>query len=146
MYDYKNSLLTILIVVYLCMPQRTLTKAEEQVMQYLWEIEKGFLKDIVEKFSHPKPAYTTVSTVIRVLVKKGFIAFKTYGKVNEYYPKISKAEYFKQQLKPMLTNYSNVSPSSLASYFMESKISLTELEEVKRLIDNRIKKLKGRKK
>lgn len=115
-------------------------------MQYLWEIERGFLKDIIEKFSQPKPAYTTVSTVIRVLVKKGFIDFKTYGKVNEYYPKISKDEYFKQQLKPMLTNYFNGSPSSLASYFTDSKLSLTELEEVKRLIDDRIKKLKGKKK
>ena len=72
------------------MTDKKLTKAEEQVMQYLWEIERGFLKDIVEKFSNPKPAYTTFSTVIRVLVKKGFIGFKTYGKVNDYYPKRSK--------------------------------------------------------
>lgn len=127
------------------MTDKPLTKAEEQIMQHLWEIERGFLKDIVEKFSNPRPAYTTVSTVIRVLVKKGFIGYKTYGKVNEYYPKVTKEAYFRRQLKPMLTNYFSGSPSSLASYFTESKLSLTELEEVRRLIDDRIKKLKGRK-
>ncbi len=114
-------------------------------MQYLWEIGRGFLKDIVEKFSDPRPAYTTVSTVIRVLVKKGFIGFKTYGKINEYYPKISKEAYFKGQVKPMLTNYFTGSPSAFASYFTESKLSLSELEEVRKLIDERIKKLKRKK-
>ena len=127
------------------MTDKKLTTAEEQVMQFLWEIERGFLKDIVEKFSSPKPAYTTVSTVIRVLVKKGFVGFKTYGKVNEYYPKISKEAYFKRQLKPMLSNYFSGSPSSFASYFTESKLSLSELEEVRKLIDDKIRKLKGKK-
>lgn len=127
------------------MTDKKLTKAEEQVMQYLWEIERGFLKDIVEKFSNPRPAYTTVSTVIRVLVKKGFIGFKTHGKVNEYYPVISKEAYFKRQLKPMISNYFSGSPSSFASYFTESKLSLSELEAVRKLIDDRIKKLKGKK-
>ena len=126
------------------MIDKPLTKAEEQVMQYLWEIERGFLKDIVEKFSEPKPAYTTVSTVIRVLVKKGFIGFKTYGKINEYYPKISKEAYFKGQVKPLLTNYFS-SPSAFASYFTESRLSLSELEEVRKLIDESIKKLKRKK-
>jgi BlaI family transcriptional regulator, penicillinase repressor len=128
------------------MADKLLTKAEEQVMQHLWELDKGFLKDIVEKFSSPKPAYTTVSTVIRVLVKKGFIGFKTYGKVNEYYPKVTKEAYFKRQLKPMLSSYFSESPSSFASYFTESKLSLSELEEIRKLIDDRIKKLKGKKK
>jgi BlaI family transcriptional regulator, penicillinase repressor len=128
------------------MVDKLLTRAEEQVMQHLWEIERGFLKDILEKFASPKPAYTTVSTVIRVLVKKGFIGFKTYGNVNEYYPKVTKEAYFKRQLKPMLSNYFSESPSSFASYFTESKLSLSELEEVRKLIDDRIKKLKGKKK
>lgn len=127
------------------MIEKTLTKAEEQVMQYLWEIERGFLKDIVEKFSDPRPAYTTVSTVIRVLVKKGFVGFKTYGKINEYYPKISKEAYFKSQLKPMVSNYFSGSPAAFASYFTDSKLSLSELEEVRKLIDERIKKLKRKK-
>ncbi len=124
---------------------KSLTKAEEQLMQYLWQMGSGFLRDIIEKYSHPRPANTTVSTVIRVLVKKGFIGFRTYGKINEYYPKISKDDYFRRQLKPMLSNYLTGSPLSLASYFTESKLSLSELEEVKKLIDDRIKKLKSKK-
>jgi BlaI family penicillinase repressor len=127
------------------MIRKTLTKAEEQVMQYLWSIERGFLKDIVERFPEPRPAYTTISTVIRVLVKKGFIGFKTYGKINEYFPRISKAEYFQQQVKPMLSNYLKGSPSSFASYFTDSKLNLSELEEIKMLVDDRIKKLKAKK-
>lgn len=127
------------------MIDKPLTKAEEQIMQYLWEIERGFLKDIVEKFSEPRPAYTTVSTVVRVLVQKGFIGFKTYGKTNEYFPNISKEAYFKGQVKPMLNNYFSGSPAAFASYFTESKLSLPELEEVRKLIDERIKKLKRKK-
>lgn len=128
------------------MNQKTLTRAEEQVMQYLWEIQKGFLKDIIEKFPEPRPAYTTVSTVIRVLVKKGFISFKTYGKTNEYFPTISKTEYFQRRVTPILSNYFKGSPSFVASYFTNSKLNLSELEEIKELIEERIKKIKGKKK
>jgi len=124
--------------------KKELTKAEEQVMQYLWELEKGFLKDIVEKFPEPRPAYTTVSTVIRVLVKKQFIGFKTYGKINEYFPLVSKAKYFQNKMKPIVSNYLSGSPATLASFFSTAKLSLTELEEIKQLIDDKIKKLKGK--
>jgi BlaI family penicillinase repressor len=125
--------------------QRELTRAEEQVMQILWSLGKGFLKDIVESFPQPKPAYTTVSTVIRVLVKKKFIGYKTYGKVNEYYPLVSKAEQFKAKLKPIISNYFDGSRRDLASFFANSELNLTELEEVKSLIEEKIKKLKRKK-
>lgn len=128
------------------MKHRSLTKAEEQVMQYLWEMEKAYLRDIVEKFPSPRPAYTTVSTVVRVLVKKGFIGFKTYGKTNEYFPAISKKDYFQHQVKPILSNYFQSTPSAVVSYFSNAQLDLTELEEIKRLIDDRIKKLKNKKK
>ena len=128
------------------MPHKSLTKAEEQVMHYLWELERSFLKNIIEKFPEPRPAYTTVSTVIRVLVKKQFIGFKTYGKINEYYPLITKSEYFRQEVKPILSNYFNSSPSTLASYFTNVKMNLSELEEIKKLIDGKIKKLKEKNK
>lgn len=124
---------------------KTLTRAEEQVMHYIWSLEKGFLKDIVEKFPDPKPAYTTVSTVIRVLVKKEFLGYRTYGKINEYYPLISKADYFKSLVQPIISNYFNGSPASFASYFKE-QLNLTELEEIRQLIDGQIKKLKHKKK
>ena len=115
-------------------------------MQYVWEIQRACLKDVVEKFPEPRPAYTTISTVIRVLVKKGFIGFKTFGKTNEYYPLISKNEYFQQQVTPLLSNYLKGSPSAVVSYFSNAKLNLLELEEIKQLIDSRIKKLKGKKK
>jgi BlaI family penicillinase repressor len=124
------------------MAHKELTKAEEQVMQILWGLSKGFLKDVVESFPHPRPAYTTVSTVIRVLVKKNFIGFKTYGKINEYYPLISKTDYFKSKLKPIIKNYFNGSKRDLASFFANTHLNLSELEEVKSLIEEKIKTLK----
>lgn len=120
-----------------------LTRAEEQVMQILWKLGKGFLKDIVESFPQPRPAYTTVSTVIRVLVRKKFIGFTTYGKVNEYHPLISKTDHFKRKLKPIITNYFDGSKRDLVSFFAtNTHLNLSELEEVKSLIEEKIKSLK----
>ena len=81
-----------------------------------WKIKKGFLKDIVEQFPNPKPANTTVSTIVRILVNKGFIGFKTYGKVNEYYPLISKREYLKFSFKNILNDYFNNSYQNFTSF------------------------------
>ena len=128
------------------MQNKSLTKAEEQLMQYLWSLKKGFLKDIVEKFPEPRPAYTTVSTVIRVLVKKGFVAYNTYGKIHEYYPLISKGNYFKSRLKPIVSNYFGGSKSKFASYFANEQLDLSELEELKQLIEEKIQTLKTNKK
>ncbi|MFN8258409.1 MAG: BlaI/MecI/CopY family transcriptional regulator [Bacteroidales bacterium] len=122
---------------------KELTKAEEQIMQYLWKIEKGFLKDIVDQFADPKPAYTTVSTVIRVLVRKGFIRFNTYGKVHEYYPAISKDDYSKKFLKSWIGDFFNHSNKKFVSFFMqEENLDLTELEEIRKLIEEQIDKRK----
>lgn len=124
------------------MESKDLRKAEEQVMQFLWKIGKGFLKDIVDQFSIPKPAYTTVSTVIRVLVKKGFIGYKTYGKINEYYPLVSKSDYFQNHVKSIITNYFHGSAPDFASFFANDQLNLSELEEIKKLIEEKIKKMK----
>lgn len=123
----------------------TLTKAEEELMQHLWGMGKGFLKDIVDRFADPKPAYTTVSTVIGVLVRKGFIGFTLYGKSHEYYPLISKEEYFKGQLKSMINNFFNGSAPEFASFFANEQSDLSDLEEIKNLIDGKIKRLKAKK-
>lgn len=123
---------------------KELTKAEEQIMQYLWKLEKAFLKDIVEQFPEPRPAYTTISTVIRVLVKKGFIGYNSYSKVHEYYPLVSKREYFRQHMKGVVSNFFNGSVINFASYFTENDdISLTELEEIKKLVEKKIKNKKN---
>jgi predicted transcriptional regulator len=116
-----------------------LTKAEEQVMQYLWNIKKGFLKDLVEQYPEPKPAYTTVSTVVRVLVNKKAIAYKTYGKANEYYPLIEKKDYTKRYMKSLVSNFFDNSQKQFASFFTkESDLTISELEELKQLIDQKI--------
>ena len=123
---------------------KELTKAEEQVMQYLWKLEKAFLKDIVEQFPEPRPAYTTISTVIRVLVKKGYIGYNSYSKVHEYFPKVSKNDYFKRHFKGVVSNFFNDSVSNFASFFTEEgDLSLSELEKIKKLVDNKIKEKKN---
>ena len=127
------------------MENKELTKAEEQVMQFLWKISKGFLKDIVDQFPEPRPAYTTVSTVIRVLVKKKFIGYNTYGKIHEYYPLISKDDYFQNHVKSIITNYFHGSVPQFASFFANDQLKLSELEEIKQLIEEQIKALKTKK-
>lgn len=121
-----------------------LTKAEAQVMHYLWELEKGFLKDIVEAFPEPRPAYTTISTVIRVLVKKGYVSYNTYGKVHEYFPLVSRKAYFRKHVKSIINKHFDGSVVSFASFFTgDDEVDLGELEEIKTLIDKKIKDLKG---
>lgn len=118
---------------------KELTKAEEQVMRYLWKLKKAFLKDIVESYPEPRPAYTTVSTVIRVLVKKGFIKYNSYGKVHEYFPSVSKSEYFRSFFNGILKNFFNGSPTNFASFFAENEeLQLNELEEIRAIIDQHI--------
>jgi predicted transcriptional regulator len=125
---------------------KELTKAEEQVMQYLWDMQRGFLKDIVGRFPEPRPAYTTISTVIRVLVEKGFIGYKTYGKIHEYFPKISRKAYFKRHVKSLIRNHFDGSPVGFASFFTgEADFDITELEEIRQLIDQKISELKQKK-
>jgi len=123
---------------------KELTKAELQVMHYIWDQENCFLKDIVEAFPEPRPAYTTISTVIRVLVKKGVLDYKTYGKIHEYYPRISRQAYFRKHLNSIIDNHFNGSVVSFASFFTgDGGVDLSELEEIKQLIDLKIKTLKG---
>ena len=83
------------------------SKSELQIMKYLWAIEKGFLKDIVDQFPDPAPAYTTISTLISRMVKKGYIGFEKYGRDKQYYPKITKTEYFKNHFKEIVSGFFN---------------------------------------
>ena len=124
---------------------KELTKAEEQVMKYVWKLEKAFLKDIVEQFPEPKPAYTTISTVVRVLVKKEFLTFETYGKIRQYYASVSKDTYFKRHMKDVIGNFFNGSPSKFALFFTNNEdLNLTELEQMKHMLENKIDQLKAK--
>jgi len=123
---------------------KELTKAEEQIMQVLWKIEKGFVNDVLAKFPEPKPAYNTVSTIIRILENKGFINHKAYGKTHEYFPTISKKEYTRSFFKGFMNNYFSNSYEALASFLTSDKnISITELEEMKVLMEEEIEKQKS---
>ena len=110
---------------------KELTKAEDQIMQILWKLEKGFVKDIIEEFPTPKPAYNTVSTIIRILETKGFVKHTAYGKTHEYYPAISKEKYTKFYLNSMLTGYFNGSFQNLVSFFAkENNLSVDDIEKL----------------
>lgn len=108
-----------------------LTRAEEEVMQILWDLGKGFVKNIVERFHDPKPAYNTVSTIVRILEVKGFIGHTAYGKTHEYFPLVEKDAYRKQSLNSMINNYFGGSFRQMASFFMKNEnIDARELDEL----------------
>lgn len=110
---------------------KELTKAEEQVMQLLWKQEKAFVKDIVDAMPDPKPAYNTVSTIIRILEKKGFVDHTAYGKTHEYFPLISRKVYTRSFMKNFMRNYFSGSFQEMVSFFAkEDNMSVTELDEL----------------
>lgn len=122
---------------------RELTHAEEEVMQILWKLGKGFVKDVLEHFPEPRPAYSTVSTMIRILEKKGVVSHKSYGKTYEYYPLFSKKEYARFAMSNMVNNYFDNSLKRVVSYFASNeKTSLSEMEEVRKMIKEQIKQRK----
>ncbi|MDF1547938.1 MAG: BlaI/MecI/CopY family transcriptional regulator [Bacteroidales bacterium] len=120
-----------------------LTKAQEEILQVLWEIKEGVVTDVIEKLPEPKPAYNTVSTVIRVLEKKGYVTHKAYGKTHVYFPKVSKQEYRQHFLSGSLSGFFNNSVNQLVSFFVkQKKLSINELEELRKMIDQEIEKQK----
>lgn len=115
---------------------KELTKAEEQIMQELWESEGGFVKDIIDRLPEPKPAYNTVSTIIRILETKGFVGHESFGKSHRYFPIISKEEYKKIITGKLLTNYFDNSATSMLSFFLEEKkLDVDELNQILQIIN-----------
>ncbi len=122
---------------------KELTKAEDQIMQVLWKLEKAFVKEVIEKLPEPKPAYNTVSTIVRILEKKEFVAYEAFGKTHRYYPIISKKEYSKFYLKSFVGGYFSNSYKQLVSFFTkEESLSLAEMEEMRSLLDIQINQKK----
>ena len=119
---------------------KELTKAEEQVMQILWEIKKGFVKEVIEKISEPKPAYNTVSTIIRILEKKGFVGYNSFGKTHEYFPLIAKDEYRIFFLRNFMGNYFGGSIQNLVSFFAkENDLDINDMEEIMKYVEEDLK-------
>lgn len=119
------------------MKVKELTKAEEQIMQILWQLNDAIVKDIIEKIPDPKPAYNTVSTVVRVLEGKGFIDHKAYGNSHVYFPLISEDEYKKFTFDKLMKNYFSDSYKSLVSFIADEKnLGIKELDELTELLNN----------
>jgi len=120
---------------------KNLTKAEEQIMQVLWKIQSGFVKDILEQLPEPKPAYNTVSTIVRILEKKGFVSHKAFGKTHQYHPAVARDEYKEVYLKNFMENYFGNSYQEMVSFFAKHEdLSIMELEEIMKMIKDEIHK------
>ena len=116
---------------------KELTRAEDQVMQILWQLEKAFVKDIIEHMPDPKPAYNTVSTIVRILETKGFVGHKAYGKTHEYHPLVTRERYTKFYLNNMIKGYFNGSFQNLVSFFAkENKLNAADIEKLLREVKN----------
>lgn len=116
---------------------RELTKAELQIMQIIWEREKVFVNDILMCMETPKPAYTTVSTIVRILVDKGFLSYHIFGKTHQYYPIISKEEYTQRYMLGVVDNFFSGSFKSLVSFFAaKEKLSVNEIDDIIDILNN----------
>lgn len=118
-----------------------LTKAEQQVMDYLWKLKKAFVKDILEQYPDPKPAYNTVSTIIRILEEKGFIKHESYGRTHQYYPALTPPEYKKSRMQNLVSKHFKGSYKNLVSFLAnDDEVSEKELQEIRDIIDKKLNK------
>ncbi|MBC7891037.1 MAG: BlaI/MecI/CopY family transcriptional regulator [Sphingobacteriaceae bacterium] len=117
------------------MIEKELTRAEEQLMQVLWQLEKGFVKDVIDQLPAPKPAYNTVSTIIRILEQKGFVDHRAFGKTHEYFPKITKEQYRSFATDKLMTGYFENSVGGLVSFFAKkNNVDLNDADAILKMI------------
>ena len=118
-----------------------LTTSEEQLMQYLWQVKKGFMKDLLECFPEPKPASTTVATLLKRMIDKNFVHYTLIANNREYYPLVKKEAYFSKHVNGLIKNFFNDSASQFASFFTtQTDLSESELKELQQIIDVQLKK------
>ena len=118
-----------------------LTKSEEQLMEVIWKHEHVFLKDILDEYPEPKPAGTTIATLLKRMQDKGFVAYNTLGNSRQYYPLVKKSAYFSKEVNGIIKNFFNNSALQFASFFTaSSNITPAELEDLKKIIDQEIKR------
>ncbi|MCK5136663.1 MAG: BlaI/MecI/CopY family transcriptional regulator [Bacteroidales bacterium] len=114
----------------------TLTKAEEQVMQILWNEKEGFVKDLLQHFPEPRPAYNTVSTIVRILERKGFVDHRSFGKSHQYYPVVSRDQYRNERFSNLMKDYFNNSMQQVLSHFGKSgNLNMKEADEIIRMME-----------
>ena len=120
-----------------------LSNSEEQLMQHLWKLEKAFMKDLLEAFPEPKPATTTVATLLKRMIDKKFVAYNEFGNSRQYYPLVKKTDYFSKHVNGLIKDFFNNSASQFASFFTtETDLSASELEELQKIINKEIQKKK----
>ena len=120
-----------------------LSNTEEQLMEYIWQAGKAFMKDLIEAYPEPKPAATTIATLLKRMTEKGIIAYTQYGNSREYYPLVEKEDYFSKHVNGLIKNFFNNSASQFASFFTTStNLTEKELEELRRIIDVELQKKK----
>lgn len=118
-----------------------LSKKEEELMEIIWRLEHSFMKDILDEFPEPKPAATTVATLLKRLQDKKFIDFEVFGNSRRYSAKVKKDKYFSKQLKGLIENFFNNSAIQFASFFTSStNLTKKELEDLKKIVDKEIQK------
>lgn len=123
-----------------------LTNAEEQIMKQLWKLEKAFIRDLMNEFPDPKPATTTVLTLLKRMIDKGFVSYKQYGNSREYFPLVSKTDYFSDHISGLIKDFFNNSSAQFASFFAgETNLTTKELEELREIVDKKIATKKKRK-
>lgn len=116
---------------------KELTKAEEQVMQVLWKLDGAFVNEVIEQLPEPKPAYNTVSTIIRILEKKGFVGFEAFGRAHRYHPIVAKDDYRQFSMGRMINNYFQGSFSEMVSFFVkENNLTVNEIDDIKKMIED----------
>ena len=123
-----------------------LTNAEEEIMKLLWKLEKAFIRDLLNEFPDPKPAPTTVITLLNRMIEKGFVSYRQCGNSREYYPLINKAEYYTDHFNELIRDFFNNSPAQFASFFAgEIDLTKEELQELKDVVDEKLaSKRKGK--
>jgi BlaI family penicillinase repressor len=123
-----------------------LTNAEEQIMKVLWKLDKAFIRDLLNEFPEPKPATTTVLTLLKRMIDKGFVSYKQFGNSREYYPLIQKADYFSDHINGLIKDFFNNSTAQFASFFTnETEMSPEELKELRDIVDKKIASKKTKK-
>jgi len=117
---------------------KQLTKAEEDIMQILWQLKKANVKAIIAEFPEPKPAYNTVSTIIRILESKGFVDYEKQGKGHVYFPLMKKQDYSNQSINKLVDNYFQGSFKSMVSFFVKKNdMNIKDLESVLKEINKK---------
>ena len=120
-----------------------LSNAEEQLMEHLWKLEKAFMKELLEAYPEPKPATTTIATLLKRMIDKKFVAYQEFGNSRQYYPLVKKSDYFSKHVNGLIKNFFNDSASQFASFFTkETNLTEKELQELKKIIDVELQKKK----